>query len=139
MHQNKGKAAKVNANLVTLGVLQRITLLGVLPREGDILTMRIIRELREALSFSEDEHKALDLRTEPGPDGKGAILWRQLDADGKPLVCTKAIEIGPKARQVISNALTELSAAKKLHDEHVDLYDMFVKAQPVKKDEAPAA
>ena len=43
----------------TLSVKGRLMLLGILPAEGDLTTIRIVRELREGLSFSETEHKQL--------------------------------------------------------------------------------
>jgi len=47
-----------------LGVGDRLILLSILPREGDITTLKIVRELRENLSFDEAEHKELQLTSE---------------------------------------------------------------------------
>jgi len=56
-----------------LSVLERILLLNALPSEGSLTTIMIIRELRESLSFSEDEHKVLNFRDEPN----GSIKWTE--------------------------------------------------------------
>ena len=40
-----------------LDVGERIRLLGILPEKGNLLTLKIVRELRDDLSFSEKEHK----------------------------------------------------------------------------------
>ena len=46
----------------TLSVLERITLLGLLPKEGTILTLRVLRDLQRETSFSEAELTALESR-----------------------------------------------------------------------------
>ena len=99
-----------------LSVFERLMLLSILPAEGDIITIRIRRELRDALSFSEAENKKLDFeRDEEG------IHWNQ-DAD-----CSKDVVIGKKARELIVEALEELAEAKKFTDQHLDVYDRFMK------------
>lgn len=40
-----------------LDIMERVKLLEALPPEGDLLTLKIVRKLREALSFSEEELK----------------------------------------------------------------------------------
>jgi hypothetical protein len=96
----------------------RVTLLNTLPREGDILTLRIVRELREALSFSEEEHKVLGLKIN-GP----MITWDASKDEGKE------IQIGTKAREVIVEALNALNQQKKLNDGHLDIWGMFVERE----------
>lgn len=41
-------------------------LLQLLPVSGNLTTIRIVRELRESLSFNEDEHEVLRFQTLPG-------------------------------------------------------------------------
>lgn len=98
-----------------LGVFERLILLNILPKEGDFLTLKIIRKLREELSFTEAEHKELQFQQEGGQ-----IKWKS-DGD-KP----KNIEIGEKARDVIVGVLKKLNDDKKLTDEHFSLYEKFV-------------
>ena len=45
-----------------LSVFERLILLNVMPKEGDFTTLKIIRNLQEALSFSEEELKVLDVK-----------------------------------------------------------------------------
>ncbi len=45
-----------------LNVMERITLIGELPSAGSFATLKIVRKLRESLSFSEEEHKSLCFR-----------------------------------------------------------------------------
>ena len=47
-----------------LGVVERIGLLQILPKQGDFLTLRIIHELRQSLSFTEEETAEFGLETD---------------------------------------------------------------------------
>jgi hypothetical protein len=99
-----------------LSVLERLTLLQTLPREGNLTQIRIIRKLREDLSFSEDEHKALGFTNKDD-----RLLWRR---EGDPM---KDIDIGETASTVIGERLKALDAAGKLTEDHLPLYDRFIK------------
>lgn len=98
-----------------LGVKQRLIILRVLPARGDYLTLKIVRELREALSFSEEEHKALQFKRE----GAG-LRW---DPQGD---VPKDIEIGDKAREIIAQGFETLSKQGKLTMGMLPLYEKFV-------------
>ena len=101
-----------------LNVLERITVLGILPAEGSFATLKIVRDLKGALSFSEDELKDLELKeiTETGQ-----ITWKQ-EVD-KP----KEVEIGEKATDIIVEALEKLDKEKKLTEQYMTVYEKFVK------------
>lgn len=109
-----------------LTVFERLLLLNVLPREADLTTLKVVRQLREDLSFSEGELAALHFR-HPGEtldDGtavpEGRIQWnRAADA-------LKTIEIGPAASTVIVTRLRELDRQKKLTEAHLTLCDKFL-------------
>ena len=102
-----------------LDVMQRLLLLHILPKEGDITMVRILRKLREDLSFTEEEHQKLNLRTE-GP----ALVW-----DDKTY--TKNVEIGLKAREMIVASLNRLNEQKKLTEEFLSLWEVFIEAGSV--------
>lgn len=96
-----------------LGVGDRIVLLSLLPREGDLTTIRIVHELRQALSFTEEEHKALNIRSE------GDVLaW---DGVGG----TKEIPIGPHAHVLISDALKKLNDEGQVTEDHLGVWEKF--------------
>jgi hypothetical protein len=98
-----------------LSILERLVLLNSLPAQGDITTIKIVRKLREDLSFSEEEHKALNFKQEAD-----RLLWNQ-DA-----IAMKDITLGEKALKVIRDALVSLNQKKELHADHLDVYEKFV-------------
>jgi hypothetical protein len=101
-----------------LSVFDRLILLNIMPKEGDITMLKIISKLKDNLSFSEEEHKALQFKNEDGQ-----IMWKE-DADIK-----KDIEIGEKATDIIVEALKKLNKEKKLTEQHIPLYERFIGGQ----------
>ncbi len=99
-----------------LSVLERVLLLGVLPKEGDITTLRIVQQLREELSFSEEEHQVLGFVAN---EATNQLTWN-------PLPLTQHVTLGPKAQALITEALERLNREKKLTAEFIGLYDRFV-------------
>lgn len=99
-----------------LSVYDRLILLNILPKEGDITTLKLIRTLREELSFSEQEHAKLQFRNE-----NNQMFWQK---EGET---TKDVHIGEKATDVIVATLKRLNAERRLQEAHIDLYDRFVK------------
>jgi hypothetical protein len=98
-----------------LKVLDRITLLGILPEQGDFLTLKLVRQLREDLSFSEHELEAMSIQ-----NSDGRITWNPEADAGKP------VSIGKAATELIACGLKKLDKEQKLTDHHVDLYSTFV-------------
>lgn len=76
-----------------LGIPERIRLLAILPEKGNLLTIKIVRELREELSFSEKEHKDFGIRTLGNN-----IQW---DDNAKP----KNVKIGDQGKELIEKSL----------------------------------
>jgi len=108
-----------------LRTLERLTLLSILPQEGSITDLRIVRKLRGDLSFSEAEHKLLQFKHggETLPDGTvlppGQIIW-QVEGD-QP----KEIEIGKRAEQIIRDVLLDLNRKKVLREEQISVFERF--------------
>lgn len=111
-----------------LTVRQRVDLNGVLPREANFTAIKMIREVREALSFSDSDHKKIDLKYH----ANGSIRWSQLKAK---LLKKKKVEIAPTICELIKESLKELDKQNKLTEDHIELFDMFVtpKAKKAKK------
>lgn len=96
-----------------LTVKERLVLLQTLPPTGNLTELRIIRELKESLSFSEEEHEQFGIVY----DGE-RVAWQDTAA-------TKEIEIGDVARGIIVRRLKELNRQGQLAEDHLDIIDKF--------------
>jgi len=101
-----------------LTVFERINLLSILPPQGNLVTLRISRELMKELSFSEIEIKQAEIKYLP----TGKVEWDPVA--GESLV--KDVEIGTVANAIIVEELVKAEKASKLRAQHLDLYEKFV-------------
>jgi len=99
---------------IELTVAERLGLLVLLPREGNLTTLRIVQRMRLDLSFDENEHKMLQFQ-----ESENQLTWNP------NIECVKAISFGAKAMQVIQEILTAMSDAGNLRIEHLSLCDKF--------------
>lgn len=97
-----------------LDVSMRIRLLGILPEKGNLLTLKIVRELRDDLSFSEKEHKDFKIKVT-----NTAITW----ADGAK---SKEVKIGDLANEVIVKSLKDMDEKEELTLPDIKLWDKFI-------------
>ena len=105
-----------------LTILDRITITGILPKKSDFVTLRIVKELKKRLSFTEEERKEYGLQTILKPDRTGSsIVWntkgREAEFD---------IKIEKSKREMIISQLDELNKSKKANNSHLALYDKVV-------------
>ena len=103
-----------------LTVNERFVLLEILPREGSFATLKIVRKLRESLSFTEQELKDFDIKESLLPDGRVSIQWDNTKVKDAP------IAIGEKATDIIVGALKKLDQDGKLTDREYSLYGKFI-------------
>lgn len=99
-----------------LNVLDRIAILQILPAEGDIVTLRVLRELKTKLSFTDVEFAEFELKEET----PGSYTWNKVGAEGKEF------ELGEKTTNVIKDAFLDWDKRKQLKPYHLDTYDKFV-------------
>lgn len=99
-----------------LSVLERLSLLNILPEEGSYLDMKILRKFRESLSFTEEEQKLLKFRS----TGDGKTKWSD---ENDP---NKVIHFGQRMETIIRESLVALETSQKLRDEHLSVYEKFV-------------
>ncbi len=97
-----------------LDVKERMQLLNLLPKEGNVTTLRVIFDLRRSLSFSEKELKVLKFKS-----AGEQVTW---DA-GKANI--KEITISEVPRKMIQEAFKQLDEGKKLNIEMLPLYERF--------------
>jgi len=130
-----------------LTVYERITLQNLLPKESDYITLKLVRKLREALSFSEKEIAEIEFKThwrcpkcekvELATDAikcvecdvymtsGGQVSW---DED-KAQKGIKDVHIGDKMLALCETTLKKLSDSNKLTEQHMSLYEKFIKAE----------
>lgn len=114
-----------------LTVTERILLINLLPAEGSVIDLRVMRKLRESLSFSEEEQKALEFR-HPGEMGhmqngqpqeavpSGMISWK---VSAEP---NKEFQFGDRSMTLIKKYLQAIDQAGKATEAHLPLFDKFL-------------
>lgn len=106
-----------------LSIQERIYLSGVLPKESDFSTLKIVRDLENDLSLSETEYKKYDIVAK-AQGGRLVMEWNDAGKKYK-----KEVKIGEKAFDIIVAALRELEKKRKLPISHMDIYERFVLAK----------
>jgi len=134
-----------------LSVLERVLLSQALPAQGSFTNLKLLREARETLSFTEEENKELNFRQE----GE-SLQWTGLKiinkATGKPVegsvefvekmvtknpelfeqrlsVEDKDFEFGEVVTDLIVKALKDLDDQEKLTNDHLPLYEKFIESK----------
>jgi hypothetical protein len=97
-----------------LTVLERLLLLRILPRQGNLTTLRIVRDLERELSFDEGEHAALQF-----VNIGDSVRWNNEADQGKD------VEVGDVARELILKALREMDESETLTMDFLPLCDAF--------------
>ena len=107
-----------------LNVMERLMALGVLPKEGDYVTLGVIRKAQEMLTFTEEEMEKYKFKNIEAPDGKG----QQTQWDNSVEQVTD-LRLGNKAISLIGEELEKLDKDKKLTPQHLSLFEKFVEKQ----------
>jgi len=130
-----------------LTVYERIVLQNILPQEGDFITLKLVRKLKEALAFSEKEIAEINFRSHwkcpkcgkveisaempKCPDcgiymiPAGSVTWDETKA--KKVV--KDVFMGAKMLALCESTLKKLSDEGKLTEQHMSLYEKFVEGE----------
>ena len=98
----------------SLSIHDRLVLLNTLPKEGDVLTIRVLKELKQVLGLTEEELQKADVVL-----NNGQVRWNP----GKGFKAD--IPIGKVAKAIIREVLEKLNKDKKLTEDHLDIWDMF--------------
>lgn len=100
--------------MVELSVLERLTLLNILPERGNVATLRIVRTLREDLSFTEEEIETFGVTLE-----EDRVLWDESKTEAR------GYTFGAVQQKVIVDALQKLDEEGAVELQHLDLMDKF--------------
>lgn len=107
-----------------LNINERISLLGILSPIGNVVTLRIVRDLQTKLGFTEKDMKLYKMKNRVMSDGGVSVTWDQDFSSVK-----KEVEIGEVARGLIVDQLKKLDSESKLHINMLPLYEKFVEAK----------
>ena len=105
-----------------LEVHEPITLLGLLPKEGDYSALKTIRRAREMIAFTPEEQEFYKLKNKIGADGKPTAEWSTERASQQ----IKDVPIDEFTTNIIRDKLAELNKKKKLTEQYISLYEKFV-------------
>lgn len=94
---------------------ERLHLMGILPKEGNFLTLRVTRELVSKVGFSAAELKEFEITEE-----NGFVHW----SPDKNTI--KSIEFLDSEMDIIKMALLKLDKEQKLDMNTFHLYEKFV-------------
>ena len=95
-----------------LHVLERITLMGLLPAESNFITFRLLADLKKDLSFTEKEIKDFKIEQKDG-----RIFWgKSKDVE---------ITIGEQMTIIIQAALQKIDKEGKVNDSNISLFEKF--------------
>ena len=98
--------------------LERMALLSILPKEGDFLTLKRLRELKESLVFTDEEIFDKQVVQVEG----GGIQWSDMPDCNQPA----EIPIGEIMNDLIVKTLKQLDSQRKLTEQTVGIYERFV-------------
>lgn len=101
--------------MIKLNLSERINLLTILPKEGDFLTLKVLRDLVDLVGIKEEEFKKYNIK-QIGDQ----ISWDPKEDTGEEF------ELGEQQLVIITTSLKELDRTKKLKGEHFLLYEKFV-------------
>ena len=99
-----------------LKLIERLTILQILPHEGNFATLNIVRTLKETLAPTEEEFKKFEIIQDADQ-----TKWNEKGKEELEL------KIGEKATDVIVEALEKLDKEKKITAFHLSIYEKFVK------------
>ena len=108
------KSKEIEVQIYKLSVQNRLSFLGLVKNSGNSTTLKIVRELREELSFSEVEHALLKFQQLPG----GMTSWKE---NVKP----KEFEFSGIRETILEDVKTELKNHEKNETLKLDLLTLY--------------
>jgi len=101
---------------VKLSILERVTLLGILPSMENYATIRVVSDLHALIGVGDKEAKRIGFKVEGD-----RVVW-----DTKK-EREEEYDFGKFETDIIRDALEKLDKDKKLEARHLSLFDKFVK------------
>lgn len=108
-----------------LSVGERLTLGSILPSQASMADHRILRDLKDALSFTEEEFRDLEIAQTADEDGQVRTEWKSGKDSGKE------VEFGGRAREIVMAQFKMIEdSGAKVPESALDLYERFLKEEP---------
>jgi len=104
---------------VKLDVLNRLSFSGLLTNKGDVTTLKVLRKLREELSFSEEEHALLKFR----PASGNKLTWDETADPHKEFEFTGIREI---LLEKVKTQLRTQEEKEMLELDYLSLYEVLI-------------
>jgi len=117
---NKKEKKEQQILSVKLSVLNRLSLLGLLAKKGDSTTLKIIRELREELGFTEEQHALLKFQQLPG----GKVKWDEKLFPSQEFEFAEG-SIRLSLLEEVKTQLRKWEEAKTLELDYLSLYEVL--------------
>lgn len=101
-----------------LTLAERIHLLDILPEKGNILTLKALRVLKEALVFTEKEEEDFGIKAVVNQETNIVNYAWSENAEVE-------IEISPKMMSLIATTFENLEKNEQLTENHISLFEKF--------------
>ena len=102
-----------------LTVQERLVVFSLLPEKGTFLNLKQVREARENLAFTPEEHAVYQFKNHED----GRLTWQLPKTEPEE---PADIELTEQACELVKKALLDLDKEGKLEDKHFTLYEKFV-------------
>lgn len=112
MAKKEATIASINLK-VKLNPIERIVLTGSLPKESDLKTMWIVKDIKEKIKLTQDEIAKFNIKQ----SNEGVIVEKN---DQK-----REFEFTPLEQNEIKLMLEKLSKEKKVSESHISLFESF--------------
>ena len=96
-----------------LTIIERIELLKILPKEGDFVTLKLVRDLQNDLSFTEEEIKESKMKL-----SAGVYAWEKN--------VMKELEFGEATEAILEDVLKKADKIKQLNINLLNVYNLIV-------------
>jgi len=108
--------AEYRPKKVELNALERVVVGMLLPKETSFANWKILNDLKNKLSLTEEEVKAINMKEA----AKGQIIAKW------GAVPIKEVTFGEVSEKWVVSALKDLDAKEKLLNEHISVYEKFI-------------
>ena len=110
--------------IVKLGNGERLNLIGMMnfapPVKGDITKIKIIREFKENLSFTESEHAEMGIKSISSENDPNIMSYKW------DRTIPKEFEISEVIHEVIKKAISFFNEKEILEERHFTIYEKFM-------------